>query len=72
MCGGRHIKQLGASDMTVYSSSMPVTLHRVENEVVPVVLHETDGTVECNIFQESCRHVEMALTTWDTAECCYD
>jgi hypothetical protein len=74
MCGGRHIKQPGASLMTVYSSSLPVTLHSVENECVPVLLHETDGTVECNIFQEACRRVEIdgALATWDTAECSYD
>jgi hypothetical protein len=60
--------------MTLYLSSLPVTLHSVENESVPVVLHETDGTVECNIFQESCRRVEIdgALATWDTADCSYD
>ena len=60
--------------MTLYSSSLPVTLHSVENEAVPVVLHETDGSVECNIFQEACRRVEIdgALATWDTAERRYD
>ena len=60
--------------MTMYSSSLSVTLHSVENEPVPVVLHETDGTVECNIFQEACRRVEIdgVLATWDTAECRYD
>ena len=74
MCSGRHIKQLCASDMSTYLSSLPVTLLSVDNESVPVVLHETDGTVECNIFQEPCRRVEIegALATWDTAECCYD
>ena len=58
----------------MYSSSLPITLHSVENESVPVVLHETDGTVECNIFQEACRRVEIegALATWDTAERSYD
>jgi hypothetical protein len=58
----------------MYLSSLPVTLHSVENESVPVVLHETDGTVECNIFQEACRQVEIegALATWDTAERRYD
>jgi hypothetical protein len=74
MCSGRHIKQLYASSMTLYASSMPVVLHSVDDEPVPVVLHETDGTVECNIFQEACRRVEIegALATWDTAECSYD
>ena len=74
MCTGRHIKQLIARYMTLYSSSLPVTLHSVDNEAVPVVLHETDGTVECNIFQEACTRVEIdgELATWDTAECRYD
>ena len=74
MCSGRHIKQLHAGSMTSCSSSLPVTLHSVENEAVPVVLHETDGTVECGIFQEACRRVEIdgALATWDTAERSYD
>jgi hypothetical protein len=74
MCSGRHIKQLIAHNMTAYSCSLPITLHSVENEAVPVVLHETDGTVECNIFQDSCRRVEIdgALARWDTAECSYD
>jgi hypothetical protein len=60
--------------MTMCSCSLPVTLHSVENEAVPVVLHETDGTVECGIFQEACRRVEIdgALATWDTAERSYD
>ena len=74
MCSGRHIKQLTARNMTVYSSSLAVTLHSVENEPVPVLLHETDGTVECNIFQDACTRVEIdgALATWDTAERRYD
>jgi hypothetical protein len=60
--------------MTLYSSSLPVTLHSVENECVPVVLHETDGTVECDIFQDACRRVEIegVLARWDTADCSYD
>jgi hypothetical protein len=60
--------------MTLYSASLPVTLHSVENEAVPVVLHETDGSVECSIFQEACKRVEIegALATWDTAERSYD
>jgi len=60
--------------MTLYLPSLPVTLHSVENESVPVVLYETDGTVECNIFQEACKSVEIdgAPATWNTADCRYD
>ena len=41
---------------------------------MPVVLHETDGTVQCDIFQESCRRVEIegVLARWDAADCSYD
>jgi hypothetical protein len=74
MYSGRHIKQLCASAMSMYLSSLPVTLLSVDNESVPVVLHETDGSVECNIFQDACRRVEIEgeLATWDTAERSYD
>ena len=74
MCRRRHIKQLDASNMTLYASSLAVTLHGVDDESVPVVLHETDGTVQCNIFHEACRSVEIdgMLATWDTADCSYD
>jgi hypothetical protein len=60
--------------MTVYLSSLPVALHSVEKESVPVVLHETDGTVQCGIFQEACSRVEIdgALATWETGERSYD
>ena len=60
--------------MTAYSSSLPVTLHSVENESVSVVLHETDGTVQCGIFQEACSRVEIdgALATWEAGERSYD
>jgi hypothetical protein len=60
--------------MTVYLSSLPVALHSVEKESVPVVLHETDGTVQCGIFQEACSRVEIdgALATWESGERSYD
>ena len=60
--------------MTLYSSSLPVTLHSVENESLPVMLLETDGTVQCNIFHDACKRVEIegVPAVWDTAHCSYD
>ena len=45
--------------MSAYLSRMPVTLQSVENEPLEVVLHATDGSVECSIFYIACTQVEI-------------
>jgi hypothetical protein len=60
--------------MSVYLSTTSVHLHSVANESMPVMLHATDGSVECNIFQSACTEVEIdgVAGAWDSAECSYD
>jgi hypothetical protein len=69
-----YINQAAACCMSVYLSTTSVQLHSVENESMPVMLHATDGSVECNIFHSVCTEVEIdgVVGTWQGAECSYD
>ena len=60
--------------MSVYLSTTCVHLHSVENEAMSVMLHATDGSVECNIFHSTCKDVEIdgVVGAWDSAGCSYD
>ena len=60
--------------MSVYLSTTSVPLRSVDNESMPVMLHATDGSVECNIFHSVCKEVEIdgVLGAWDSAGCSYD
>ena len=60
--------------MSVYLSTTSEQLYSVENESMPVMLHATDGSVECNIFHSACKEVEIdgVLGAWDSAGCSYD
>ena len=55
-------------------SSTSVTLQSVDNDGLDVMLHATDGSVECGIFYSACTQVEIdgAPGVWDTPECSYD
>jgi len=60
--------------MSVHLSTTSVQLHSVANESMPVMLHATDGSVECGIFGSACTEVEIdgVAGAWDSAECSYD
>ena len=55
-------------------SSTSVTLQSVDNDGLDVMLHATDGSVECGIFYSACTQVEIDGTpgVWDTPACSYD
>jgi hypothetical protein len=68
------INQHARCGMSAYVSTRAVTLQSVEEEPLDVTLHETDGSVECNIFHSACKQLEIEgeLAAWHTAERSYD
>ena len=60
--------------MSSYLSSRAVRLESVDQDGLAVMLHATDGSVECNIFYSACTQVEIdgVVGVWETPECSYD
>ena len=60
--------------MCAYLSSKALRLESVDHDGLVVMLHATDGSVECNIFYSACTQVEIdgEPGVWDTPECSYD
>jgi hypothetical protein len=69
-----YINQIAYDGMSAYLLTTSVQLCSVENESLTVMLHSTDGSVECNIFHNSCKEVEIdgVVGTWECAGCSYD
>ncbi len=69
-----YINQIAQGGMSAYLLTTSMQLCSVENESMTVMLHSTDGSVECNIFHNSCKEVEIdgVAGTWDCAGRSYD
>jgi hypothetical protein len=60
--------------MSAYVSTTSAALQSVDDEMLQVLLHSTDGSVECNIFYIPCTQVEIdgVSAKWVTDSGSYD